>query len=120
MKKTATAVRSLARVSLKDSVVLFKNIRNKPSSKAKLLLNDLINEKRSLNGRYYTGASKQILELLEESEKNAESQELNVEKLFVKEAHASKSLRYMLPKSRWSHRGKKAKICRLTITLGER
>lgn len=120
MKKAATAVKSLARVSLKDSVEIFKNIRNKPVSKAKSFLNDLISEKRSLNGKYYTGASKQILELLEEAEKNAESQGLDAEKLFVKEAHADKSLRYMLPKSRWSHRGKKAKICRLTITLEER
>ena len=118
--KTATAKKPMARISVKDSVVIFKNIRNKNTKKAKSLLNNLINEKKSLDGKYYTGASKEILELIEQSEKNAESKGLDSEKLFIKEAKADKGLRYFLPKSRWSHRGKRAKICQLTITLEER
>ena len=118
--KTATAKRPMARVSVRDSVEILKNIRNKPVKKAKSLLNDLIDQKRSLDGKYYTGASKEILELIEQSERNAESQGLDTEKLFIKEAKADKGLRFFLPKSRWSHRGKRAKICQLAITLEER
>lgn len=120
MSKTVTASRPTARVSLRDSVVIFKNIRNKPVKKVKGLLNDMINQKRDLNGKHYTGASKEILSLIEEAENNAESLGLDVEKLFIKQAVANKAFTYMLPKSRWSHRGKRAKICQLKIILEER
>lgn len=120
MKKTATAMRPTARVSLKDSVKIFKNMRNKSVEKVKKLLNDLINQKRDIEGKYYTGASKEILGLIEEAEANADSLGLDRERLYVKEAVVNKAFTYMLPKSRWSHRGKRAKICQLKITLGER
>lgn len=118
--KTATAKRPIARISLKDSVEIFKEIRNKRASKAKRLLNDLIDQKRDIGGRYFTKASKEILDLIEGAEKNAESQGLNTENLFIKEATANKSFRFFLPKSRWTHRGRRAKICQLSITLEER
>lgn len=120
MKKTATAKRSIARVSLRDSVRIFKNIRNKPVKKVKMFLNDLIKQKRDIDGKYYTGASKAILNLIEEVENNADSQGLDRERLFIKEAVANQSFRFMLPKSRWSHRGRKAKLCQLSITVEER
>lgn len=120
MAKTATASRSIARISLRDAVTIFKNVRKKPVNKVKALLNDLINEKRSIQGKHFTGASKEILRLVEEAEANAESLGLDTEKLFLKEAVANKSFTYMLPKSRYSHRGKRAKLCQLKITVEER
>ncbi len=120
MTKTVSASRPNARVSLKDSVVIFKKIRNKPVKKVKMLLNDLINRERDLNGKYYTGASKEILSLIEEAENNAELLGLDRERLFLKEAVANKAFAFMLPKSRWSHRGRRAKICQLKVVLGER
>lgn len=120
MTETATASNPTARVSIKDSVKIMKNVRNKPLKKAKAFLNDLINEKRDIDGKHYTGASKAILELIEEAENNAESLNLDKEKLFIKEAIVNQAFRYMLPKSRYSHRGKKAKICQLKISLEER
>jgi len=120
MAKTATASRSIARISLKDAVTIFKNMRKKPVNKVKTFLNDLINEKRNIRGKHFTGASKEILRLVEEAEANAESLGLDPEKLFLKEAVANKSFTYMLPKSRWSHRGKRAKLCQLKITVEER
>lgn len=120
MAKTVSASRSNARVSLRDSVLIFKKIRNKPVKKVKMLLNDMINQKRNLNGKYYTGASKEILSLIEEAENNAESFGLDRERLFIKEAAADKAFTFMLPKSRWSHRGRRAKICQLKVVLGER
>jgi ribosomal protein L22 len=120
MKKTAEASKPTARVSLKDSVVIFKQIRNKKLEKAKNLLNDLISQKRSLDGKYYTNAAKEILNLLEDVEANAEALELNTEKLFIKKAVTSKGFRFMLPKSRWTHRGRKAKMCQLEVEVEER
>jgi ribosomal protein L22 len=72
-----------------------------------------------IDGRYYTGASKEILSLIEEAENNAEALSLDTEKLFVKEVVVNQTFTYMLPKSRYSHRGRKAKLCQLKITLVE-
>ena len=120
MTKTATASQSMARVSLRDSTKIFKNIRNKPVKKIKMFLNDLINEKRDIDGKHYTGASKTILDLIEQAENNADSLGLDRERLFLTKATANQGLRFMLPKSRFSHRGRKAKICQLEVTLEER
>jgi ribosomal protein L22 len=120
MAKTATASRPMARISLKDSVLILKNIRNKPVNKVKAFLKDLIDEKKDIQGKYYTGASKEILSIIEEAETNAESLGLDTEKLFLKEATAIKSFTFMLPKSRWTHRGRKAKICQIKVTVEER
>ena len=120
MAKTATASRPIARISLKDSITILKNVRKKPVNKVKTLLNDMINEKRNIRGKHYTGASKGILKLVEEAEANAEVLGMDTERLFIKEAVANKSFTYMLPKSRWSHRGKRAKLCQLKITVGVR
>ena len=119
MTKTATASRPMARISVKDAVTIFKNVRKKPVNKVKAFLNDLINEKRSIRGKHFTGASKEILRLVEGAEANAESLGLDTERLFVKEAVANKAFTFMLPKSRYSHRGKRAKLCQLKITLEE-
>jgi len=118
--KTATASRPIARISIKDAITILKNVRKKPVKKVKALLNDLINEKGNIQGKHFTGASKEILSLVEEAEINAESLGLDTEKLFVKEAIANKSFTYFLPKSRYSHRGKRAKLCQLKITMEER
>jgi ribosomal protein L22 len=120
MAKTATASRPMARISIKDSVLILKQIRNKPVEKAKTFLQELINEKKNIRKKYYTGASKEILSVIEEAEANAESLGLDTEKLFLKGATANKSFTFMLPKSRWTHRGRKAKICQIKITVEER
>ena len=117
--KTAIASRPLAKVSIKDSIKILKHVRNKPVKKAKAFLNGLISEKMDIYGKHYTGASKEILKLIEEAENNAEALGLDTEKLLVKEAVVNQAFRFMLPKSRYSHRGKKAKLCQLKITLVE-
>jgi ribosomal protein L22 len=120
MGKIVTASRPLAHVSKKDAVVVFKQINKKSTKKAKMFLNNLIDQKIDIDGKYYTGATKEILKLVEEVENNAESLDLDKEKLFIKEALANQTFKFMLPKSRWSHRGKKAKLCNLKLTVKER
>ena len=119
-EKIAVSTRPLAKVSLKDSVVLFKNIKNKPVNKAKTLLNELLSEKKDIEGRYFTKASEQILELIEDCEANAELKGLDKDRLFIRFGQANKSFGFILPKSRYPHRGRKAKICSLRLELEER
>ena len=119
-EKIAITSKPLARISSKDSEVLFRNIKNKPVQKAKNLLNQLLEQKKNIQGRYFTKASKEVLALIEDCEANAEAKGLDKDKLFVKTAQSSKSFGFMLPKSRYTHRGKRAKICQLKLELEER
>ncbi|HIG97362.1 MAG TPA: hypothetical protein HA230_03380 [Candidatus Aenigmarchaeota archaeon] len=74
------------KISMKASMVLCDVIRNKPLTRSRRLLEDLIAQRRSLRGKYYTKAAKAILLLLNSCEKNAEFKGLDTGRLFV---HAS-------------------------------
>lgn len=109
-----------ARISLKHSVAVCKEIRNKKLEWAKNFLENLIDKKISLEGKYHTNAAKQILKILESAEANARVKNLNPGKLFVKSAKADKGEVFVKPKSRWRFRGRKAKVTRIEIELEER
>lgn len=119
MKEIASASVSNARVSLKHSIVVCKQIKGKKVEKAKMFLQDLINKKINLNGKYYTKASKRILELIESAEANAKAKNLDVKKLFIRTAKADKGEKFIRPKSRWRFRGREAKSTNITIVLGD-
>ncbi|MDI6798613.1 MAG: uL22 family ribosomal protein [Candidatus Aenigmarchaeota archaeon] len=118
--KTASARLDNARVSLKHSVAICKELKNKKLEKAKKFLENLRDKKISLNKKYYTKASKQILKILENAEANARVKNLNPERLFVKSAKADKGEVFIRPKSRWRFRGRRAKVTRIEIELEER
>ena len=120
MNKIAEANHPMAKVSLKDSVIIFKNIKNKQTEKAKEFLNKLLKREVSIDGRYYDETTREILSLIRDVENNAEAKGLNTDKLYIKEGIVGKQFRFMLPKSRYSHRGKEAKICRLNMKVEER
>ncbi|MEM5834376.1 MAG: uL22 family ribosomal protein [Candidatus Aenigmatarchaeota archaeon] len=118
--KTASALLEDARVSLEHCVIICRELKNKKVGEAKKFLEMLIDKKISLNGKYYTKAAKQILEILKSAEANAKVKNLNQEKLFIKVAKADKGRVFIRPKSRWRFRGRKAKVTRIEIILGER
>jgi ribosomal protein L22 len=100
--------------------VLCDELRGKRLDKAKQLLEDLIAQKRSLNGKYYTKAARTILQVLKDAEANARVKGLGLERLFVKQAKADKGYRLITPKSRWRFRRRGAKVTHLEIILEER
>jgi large subunit ribosomal protein L22 len=116
----AKAVQKNARISLKHAIILCRAIRKKKLEKAKIFLKNLIDKKASLNRKYYTKAAKQILKVLENAEANAKNKNLNLERLFVENAKASKGEKFIRPKSRAKFRGRKAKSTNIEIILGER
>ena len=118
--KEATAKLIGARVSLKHSLVLCKKISGLKLGKAKKFLEDLIEKKVSIDGKYYTKASETLLDLLKSAEANAKQKGLNLERVFIKVAKADKGRRLILPKSRFKFRGRKAKVTNLKIVLEER
>jgi ribosomal protein L22 len=118
--KTATAKEDNARVSLKNSQILCKILKGKKVSKAKKLLEDLIESKRSLKGKYYTKTSKKFLEILKTAEANAKHKDIDTEKLWIKNATANRGRAFILPKSRYGMRGREAKAASIEITVEER
>lgn len=83
-----------ARVSLKNSVRVCKEIKGKDVESAKRFLEMMINEKINLDGKYYTKICKTLLQLLNSAEANAKNKNMNVERLFIKEAKANKGVRF--------------------------
>ena len=70
-------------VSLKDAKVICRVIRKKKLSQVKRLLDDLLAQRRSLEGRYYTKTVRGVKKILENCEKNAEYLGLDKDRLFV-------------------------------------
>lgn len=85
-EKFAKAYGRNMRISAKSAGVLCRVIRGKKLTQAKRLLNDVVEGRRSLGGKYYTKTTKEILGLLESCEKNADFLGLDSGRLFV---HAS-------------------------------
>lgn len=120
MMKTSSARATDARISPKHSFVICNEIRGKRLENAKKILESMIAKKISLKGKYYTNASKKILELLESANANAAFSGLAVENLFVKIARADKGYKFIRPKSRARFRGRRAKVTNIEIVVEER
>jgi len=118
--KTAIAKVSNARISLKHSLVLCKELKGKKLGKAMKFLEDLIAQKVSINGKYYTKAAKNFLDLLKAGEANATRKGLNPEKLFIKQIKADKGLRFYRPRSLWHLRRQRIKAVNLSLEVEER
>ena len=88
--------------------------------RAKRLLDDLINQKASVDGKYYTKVAKNFLNVLKSAEANARQKNLDTEKLFVKVAKTDKAAKAVRPKSRFKFRGREAKVANIEIVLEER
>lgn len=95
-------------------------MRGKRLEKAIQFLNDLIEQKRSIDGKYYTKASKTLLELLKSVKANAKNKGMDENKLFIKIIKADKGETMWRPRSRWILRGQKMKSVNLSVEVEER
>jgi len=112
--------KTTARISLKHSVILCKKLKGKKLSKAKSFLQNLIDKKESIEGKYYTKASNEILKLLKDAEANAKQKNMNEERLFIKRMKADKGFTFLLPKSKAKFRGRRGKVTNLEVVVEER
>jgi large subunit ribosomal protein L22 len=117
-QKFAKASGKNLKISTKKAAKICRIIRGKKLTQVKRLLDDLLTEKRSISGKYYTKAAKQIKMLLESCEKNADFLGLNTDALFV---HASASHgNIMRRRRRKSGFGSRMKSTNLEIMLIEK
>ncbi len=105
-------------VSHKTSQILCKKVTGMNLEKAKALLSNLVSQKHSLEGRYYTNTSKEMLSLLKSAESNAETKGLDTSRLQI-HASSHQGFKFMRPR-RLKMRGTMKKIANVQIVLMER
>jgi large subunit ribosomal protein L22 len=117
-KKSARAYGRSLRISTKSSVIVCSAVNGKLLEKGKKLLEDIASEKRSLDGKYYTHVTKELLDLIKSAEKNAEFKGLEKERLFI-HASAHTGFGFWRPRA-FKMRGQERKISNLQVVLEQR
>jgi ribosomal protein L22 len=118
--KTASTILRDARISFKKSQILCHQIKGKKFEKARNFLENLVDRKVALDGKYYTKTAAKFLEMFRSVEANAKVKKLNTEKLWVKKAKAEKGVVFVRPRSRFRLRSRKAKSATVEIVVEER
>ncbi len=118
--KEARAIVKNAKVSLKKAVVVCKRLKNLNLKKAERFLNELLEQKKSIDGKYYTNVVKVLLKLLKSAKANAERKGMNVDKLYIKVIKADKGETFIRPLPKAKFQPRKAKQTHITVILGER
>jgi ribosomal protein L22 len=117
-EKSARASGRGIRISTQSSVIVCRAVSGKRLEKGKSLLQDLLDQKRSISGKYYTNTTKEILGLIKSAEANAESQGLDPEALHI-HATAHRGFTFFRPRG-WKRRREQAKVTNLQIVLEAR
>ena len=112
---SAKAYGSSLRISTKHSVTVCRALTGLNLDKGKNLLEKLLSQKQDLDGKYYTNAASEILDLLKSAESNAEFKGLDLEKLIVY-ASAHKGFTFFRPR-RFKMRRDKRKVTNIQIAL---
>lgn len=109
------------RISTRSAMKLCRAISKKPLVRAKRLLNDLAEERRMLGRKHYTKTAKEILQLLNSCEKNAEFMDLDAGKLFVHaSAHTGAIMRRRRRKAAFGSRLKSTNVEIMLIERGKK
>lgn len=103
-------------ISTKSSILVCRKINRMETKKAKRFLQDMIDEKRSMNGKYFTKTCREILTVLESAEKNAEYKGL--ENTVIRTICAEKGSKRLRMKRRRSF-GSRLKNTNIKILLKE-
>ena len=114
-KKSAKAYGRALRISTKNSVIVCRAISGMNLVKGKKLLQDLIEGKRSLNGKYYTSTCREILNVVKSAESNAEFKGLDTNRLVIF-ASAHKGFTFMRPR-RLKMRRTRRKMTNIQVVL---
>lgn len=117
-KKSAKAYGRDLRISTKSSTIICRAISGKNLAKGKNLLQDLVEKRRSLEGKYYTNASKEILNIIKSAEANAEFKGLDLNRLVIF-ASAHKGSTFIRPR-RLKMRRTRRKMTNIQVVLQQK
>lgn len=103
------------RISKKSSALVCSRLDGMNLDKGRRLLSDLVTQRRSLEGKYYTNVSSELLQLLGSAQANAEAKGLDPEKLVI---HASAHEGFTFWRNRrFKLRRQKRKVCNMQVVL---
>ena len=117
-KKSAKVYGRGINVSGRSSAIVCRKVTGMNLEKAKKLLENLLVEKHSLDGKYYTNVSRELLHLIKSAESNAEVKGLDSSRLQV-HASSHKGFTFMRPR-RMKLRGMQKKMTNLQVVLVEK
>ncbi len=117
-EKHVKAYGSSLSISTKNSVNICKALKGKNLGKGKKLLENMLEKKYSLNGKYHTNAVSEILNILKSAESNAEFKGLDSERLTI-QASAHKGFTFFRPRRMKMRRDQK-KVTNIQIVLVEK
>jgi ribosomal protein L22 len=117
-KEKARASSTLS-ISQLNAIKVCKFLNRKKFPEAKKNLEDLLNKKTSLNGKYFTKTTEEILKVLNQLEKNAKVKEPDISNLFLFiSAHRGPTLHRA--RRRWRKFGSRLKICHIQAVLSDK
>ena len=117
-KKSARVYGRDLRISPKSSVTVCKALSGRSLDRGKKMLLDLLIQRDSLNGKYYTKTAKEIMRILGSAEHNAEFKGLDPGRLMIF-ASAHKGFGFWRPRS-FKRRRERRKMTNIQIVLEER
>jgi large subunit ribosomal protein L22 len=117
-RKSARAYGRALRISAKSSAIVCRAITGKNLEKGKGLLRDLIEQRRDLEGKYYTNASRGILDIVKSAESNAEFRGLDLKRLIIF-ASAHKGFTFIRPR-RLKMRRTRRKMTNIQVVLQQK
>lgn len=117
-KKSARAYGSGLAISTSGSAAVCRALSGRRLDRGRALLQDLIDERRSLSGKQYTNAARGIMTILKSAEANAEGKGLDPERLHI-HASAHQGFTFLRPRG-WKRRGERRKSTNLQVVLEAR
>jgi len=108
-----------ARISVKNAKHVCRAVRGLYLKKAKKFLEDLIKQKRDINGKYYTKSAKEVLKIILSAEKNAEFKNMDLDNVYIAHIAALKGTTIYRRRHKRSL-GMRMKTAHLEVILKER
>jgi len=103
------------RISTKNSIAICREISGMTLPKARAFMERLSGKEQSLDGKYYSNATKEILGLIRSAENNAEFKGLESSRLIVS-ATAHKGFKYHRPR-RFKLRRQEGKVTNIQLVM---
>lgn len=107
------------RISVKNAKPVCKAVRGLELKRAKKFLSEVLKEKKSINGKYYSKATKEVLNIIETAEKNTEFKNLDLDRIYIAHIAALEGLHRHRRKRKRGF-GTKIKFAHLEVILKER
>ncbi|MCK5023148.1 MAG: hypothetical protein KAS04_03170 [Candidatus Aenigmarchaeota archaeon] len=117
-KKSAKCYGKALRISTKSSVIVCRKVSGMNLQKGKRLLQDIVDEKRSIDGKFYTNTTKSILEIIKSAEANAEFKGLDSSRMIIF-ASAHTGFTFMRPR-RMKMRRTQRKMTNIQVVLQQK